>query len=87
MKKLTALVLTLSMLLSMLVMPIGATATEISEAERQEFLNAKSYDYLEFEKNRDVFAMWQEAADYGRFNQSADETTSTAVDSSKIDYT
>ena len=84
MKKLTALILTLSMLLSMFAIPMGASAAEITEAERETILNAKPYEYVDFAKNRDYFALYQEAADYGKFNKAVD-TSKTTED--KVPYT
>ena len=73
MKKLTALVLTLTMLLSMLVLPMGVTATEMTEAERQEILSAPYYQYVDLSSsaNADLFASFEEAGTYARFNKSA----------------
>lgn len=55
MKKLTAIVLTLTMLLSMLVLPMGVTATEMTEAERQEMLNAVNVEYLDITAIENAF--------------------------------
>ncbi|MBO5099500.1 MAG: hypothetical protein J6C16_04965, partial [Clostridia bacterium] len=78
MKKLTAIVLTLTMLLSMLVLPMGVTATEITEAERQEILSAPYYRYVDLSSsaNADLFASFEEAGTYARFNNSASGTSS-----------
>ncbi len=78
MKKLTAIVLTLTMLLSMLVLPMGVTATEITEAERQELLSAPYYQYVDLSSsaNADLFASFEEAGTYARFNKSASGTSS-----------
>lgn len=73
MKKLIALILTLSMLLSMVVV----SAATVSEAERQEILNAKQNSFVSLAPNAnvDVYASIATIADYGRFNKSITGST------------
>ena len=82
MKKLTALILTLSMLLSMLVLPMGAAAAEITEAERKALLAEKDYTYIDIMPNVDMFASASVIRDYATFNKAV-----TSGDAFNKEYT
>ena len=79
MKKLTALILTLSMLLSMVVLPMGASAAEITEAERLAILSAADLQYVDLSSvaNADIFASFEDVGTYSRFNKSASGKSGT----------
>ena len=86
MKKLTALILTLSMLLSMLVLPMGATATEITEAERKTILSTPDYQYVDFSDvaEADLFAAFSDLGKYAPFQNPASGNTSSAKNATHI---
>ena len=74
MKKLTALILTLSMLLSMVVLPMGASAAEITEPERKALLAEPQRVYLDINPNNDGYASAHTIRDYATFNSAVDST-------------
>ena len=77
MKKLLSVILALTMLFGM-VMPMSAAAADLTEAERQELLNSKQYEFISLEANADVdaYASFETIADYARFNKSITGSTS-----------
>lgn len=79
MKKLLSVILAFTMICSCCVMPISASAETITEAERQEILNTPDFQYVDLSAvaTADVFASYEDAGTYSRFNKSGSGKSGT----------
>lgn len=59
--------------------------THFSEEERIVMLSERTYDYIDIDPDVDLFATWQDTADYASFFKSVSGTSTTSFD--KVDYT
>ena len=80
MKKLTALVLTLTMLFS-----VFSALPVMAEENRETILNARNYTYLDIEFNRDMFVTFEELIDNARFSNTIDAVPTLDDDGNPLD--